>query len=341
MTKPTGIIVIDGPDGSGKSTLAQRLVEQYDAEYLHLTYRWPNNMFDYHTAAIHWAGKRSKDRLVVIDRWWMSELCYANAYRNGSKWPLMYRMLDRIALKYGCIYVYSLPENIRDHLNAYEGLKLTREEMYKDISPVVIEYHKLWDKVKTWPHVRRYDYQKHALQGCGENTVDAYAAALVADLQAWRAEQVDIALDPANYNLTGHISPAKYLLVGDKTNPRKRHGKWWPFHDYAASSLHLAQTLERLGVPEYECLYTNYNNSKAETDYLMRNFDLRMIVFGSAVFDPLVRDFGGGSKAWKILANPQNVVHPAYDLRFRHGKTLACDLGSAVLRSEAYGRFPT
>lgn len=25
MTKPTGIIIIDGPDGSGKSTLAQRL----------------------------------------------------------------------------------------------------------------------------------------------------------------------------------------------------------------------------------------------------------------------------------------------------------------------------
>lgn len=332
-SKPTGIIVIDGPDGSGKSTLAQKLVDMYDAHYMHLTYRWRGKMFDYHTAAIHHAGKLSQDRLVVIDRWWMSELCYADAYRGGSNWPLLGRVLSRIGLKYGCIYVYSLPVNIREHLDAFDVLKTQRDELFKDVSPVVIAYHKLWDKVKDWPNVIRYD--RFSLDGLA---IEDYCDRLVGAVNEFRGLQVQEALDPSNYNISGHLDTAKYLIVGDRTNPKKRHGNWWPFHAYSAGSLHLARTMERLGAQEHEFMYTNYNNSKKETDHLMRNYDLSLIALGSVVFDSLIKDFGGGSRAFKLLNHPQSVVHPAYDLRFRGGKTLACDLGAAILRVEAYGR---
>ena len=323
-----GIIVIDGSDGTGMTTLARDLVARTGAHYLHLTYRWPNKMFEYHTAAIHRAAKLAQTGLVIVDRWWMSELCYANAYRGGSRWPLMYRMLDRIALKHGLIYVVSFSENIREHLNAYEALKESRSEMYKDFAPVVVEYHKLWDKVKTWPHTIHYDYLKNDRAG--------FIDRLLAKLESWREAQDPMILDAGNYNVTGHISSANYLLVGDRVNPRKIVRPWWPFHDYADSSLHLAKSLERLGFQEHEFIYTNYMTSSKETRHLMHTYDLKLVALGHEVFNKVIDGFGGSGKAWKILKNPQQVVHPAFDRRFRRGATMVSELGEILHRLEAY-----
>ena len=66
-----GLIVIDGCDGTGKTTLAEAICKRYDGVYIHNTYRWPQKMPLYHTAALHRALKIARTKLVVIDRLWM------------------------------------------------------------------------------------------------------------------------------------------------------------------------------------------------------------------------------------------------------------------------------
>tara|TARA_R100000084_G_scaffold83769_1_gene39275 strand:+ start:382 stop:570 length:189 start_codon:yes stop_codon:yes gene_type:complete len=51
------IIVLDGPDAVGKTTLAKKIQERVpNTRYMHLTYRWKDKIFDYHTGAIHLAA---------------------------------------------------------------------------------------------------------------------------------------------------------------------------------------------------------------------------------------------------------------------------------------------
>ena len=77
------IIVLDGPDAVGKTTLANKIVEMYpNTKYLHLTYRFKDKIFDYHTAAIRLASKWAKTHNVIIDRWWPTEAWYATVYRG-------------------------------------------------------------------------------------------------------------------------------------------------------------------------------------------------------------------------------------------------------------------
>ena len=130
------IIILDGPDGTGKTTLAERMCTELNAEYLHLTYRWKERIFDYHTAAIRYAAR--KRRPIVIDRWWPSEAVYSKAFRGGSDWPLQGRMCDRVAKKFGVIYVYCLPDDVQSAVANHAELKQQREEMYEDIEAVAV-----------------------------------------------------------------------------------------------------------------------------------------------------------------------------------------------------------
>lgn len=284
-------------------------------------------MDQYHTAAVHYASRFLDKQPVVIDRLWMSELCYANAYRGGSNWPLMGRFLDRVILKHGGIYVYCLPENPRDHLCAYEALKATRPEMYNDILPVVIEYHKLWEKVKEWPHVHRYDWFKHTESG--ENSIQTFAAKIY-EAASHRCEvQWKPGLSFQQRNFCGHLDSAEFLLVGDRTNPKKRRGNWYPFVDYSGSSLHLTKILEKLNVPEHKLAWTNYNNDDGDVFHqLVTIYSLQVLFLGSTLFDQAAK------KLPKFKAMPNLLVinggrstyHPAYDLRWLNGKLLVEDL---------------
>lgn len=78
------IMVLDGPDCAGKSTLAEELVKLTGGHHLHLTYRWPTKMHLYHQAALNFCVDMAKKKPVILDRWWMSEIAYANVFRNGS-----------------------------------------------------------------------------------------------------------------------------------------------------------------------------------------------------------------------------------------------------------------
>lgn len=126
------IIVLEGPDGTGKTSLAMNLRDYLGAEYLHLTYRWPEKMQLYHYAAIRWAAHKAQHSPVIVDRWWVSEIVYAEAYRGGSKFMKHYFMLEHIANKIGVVYVMCLPEEHDRYLAHYNELKGKRAEMYDE-----------------------------------------------------------------------------------------------------------------------------------------------------------------------------------------------------------------
>jgi hypothetical protein len=316
-----GLIIIDGPDGSGKTTLAKEIVRRTGAHYIHLTYRHKLRMFTYHTAALHRATKLiAQGKLVVIDRLWMSELCYANAYRSGSAWPLMRRFMTRVINKHGAISVVSLPVNTRDHLHAYEQLKLTRQEMYNDILPVVMQYHAMWDRVKHDKTFVRYDYTK---DDCFSTD---FIDVLLAKVMARRMSQDPRILDPLNYNATGHIEDARFIVVGDQTNPRKRATDWWPFHDYAASSLYLTGMFEECNFDESQFIWTNARGTPEMARQLLGKYDLIPLCLGDRAYKHVAPSGGD----YLRFNKPLYFCHPAYDMRFNRGhSTLKSNMASA------------
>lgn len=161
------IIVLEGADCSGKTTLARKLVNISGGHYMHLTYRWPEKMFEYQLAAVHRAVKLSKTMPVIIDRLWVSEAIYAKVYRGGSPWPYTGRCLDRILKRYGVLYVGCIRK--RDaHLAHFDYEKKRRNEMYSDITAVVDEYIS-WSKKMDGA----FDYAQYDLDVDGVDLTEA------------------------------------------------------------------------------------------------------------------------------------------------------------------------
>lgn len=124
------IIVMEGPDGVGKTVLSMALKKKLDARYLHLTYRFKNMMSTYHTAAIKLAARSAQSSPAIIDRWWISEIIYAQVYRQGSKFIRDYFLLEHVANRLGVVYVLCLPKDRQTYVSHYNRLKGEREEMY-------------------------------------------------------------------------------------------------------------------------------------------------------------------------------------------------------------------
>lgn len=126
------IFIVEGPDGAGKTTLCETLKGLVGARYIHLTYRFKDKMHLYHGAAFNLAVRWSEKQPVIIDRWWPSEIVYADAYRGGSKFAKHYLLLDYMAQVAGTMYVVCLPEDRELYLNHFKRLQAEREEMYDE-----------------------------------------------------------------------------------------------------------------------------------------------------------------------------------------------------------------
>jgi DNA polymerase III delta prime subunit len=154
------IIVIEGPDGTGKTTLSDALREELGARYIHLTYRWKDKMHLYHLAALRTAAILAKTSPVVIDRWWPSEIAYADAYRGGSKYAKYFMRLDYAATQMGVFYVMCLPSDRERYLKHYNVLKGKRTEMYDEgMERVYDNFLEIWRwTFKYRPNAYRYDF---------------------------------------------------------------------------------------------------------------------------------------------------------------------------------------
>lgn len=126
------IFILEGPDGVGKTTLALELQKLTGGRYVHLTYRFRSKIDVYHTATLKLIDILSRKQPVILDRWWVSEIVYADAYRGGSKFIKSYFALEHAATVMGAIYVMCLPYDRARYLSFYYRLQETRTEMYSE-----------------------------------------------------------------------------------------------------------------------------------------------------------------------------------------------------------------
>ena len=333
------IIVLDGPDAVGKTTLANKIIEMYpNTKYLHLTYRFKDKIFDYHTAAIRLASKWAKTHNVIIDRWWPTEACYATVYRGSSDWPLQGRFHDRLALKFGAVYVMCLPDHTT--LKRFERMKQERDEMYESIDELCKVYSKLFHGdhshkdggnyidqliitggLKNVPH-----YFPYTIEAWGHN-MEYFIEGLMRNAERYREAQWPEALSPDEDNILGHRGLAKYMFVGEQVNPKYARSHW-PFFDYGNCSLYLTEALHQMFIPEHEIAYTNVLDKNG-------NDDLRFVQKG---FNEGLFIIAMGKKAQSKLKeyhmNPDcEINHPQWYKRF-NGKgpgKLVEDLKGAVI----------
>ena len=298
------IIVVDGPDGSGKTVLANRLVNDYGFTYRHLTYKFKDRMHLYHWAALEMCLKDAETGPVLLDRFWPSEAIYANVFRGGSKWPMMGRLLDRVALKHGITYVWCLPSDEDAYFKRFDKLKASGREMYDSMQGVYQGYIKMFGDLRSRLDMVHYDLDQHG------HDLDGYCQWLI-DL----TEQVGGGIpyfceDRWDRRFAGNPANPRFLLVGDESNSKFRRPVW-PFFEYGNSSLWITQALENVGISESELAWANaYRDGKLQDKFLCDVYE--------AVGKPTVVALGqNASLALTKVGIPYTPFkHPQWNRRF-------------------------
>jgi len=323
------IIVLDGPDAVGKTTIAKEFMRKFpNTKYIHNGYRWKDKIFDYHTAVMKLASKWAMTHNVIIDRWWPSEACYASVYRNTSAWPLQGRFHERLALKYGVIYLLCLPD--QNTLDRHTEMKKVRDEMYENIEALCDLYYKLYygdlnhkdkgnyiDKLILSGGVKDIPYYiPYTIERWGAH-LDTFLDLVMHVATEMRESQFQDALSPFEHNILGHSKFAKYMFVGDRVNPKYRD-IFWPFFEYGNSSLYFTEALNDLWIKERDYMWTNAYDKDGKIDLkyaeLAKERGINIIALGKNASNAL--------KQKKI--EPDEIMrHPSHYKRFNGSKNHA------------------
>jgi hypothetical protein len=296
------IIVIDGPDGVGKTTLAKELVAKLGGAYIHCGYRFTDKIDLYHSAALELA--LTHDQPVIMDRWWVSEVVYAKAFRGGTPWPWFQFMLDRAALKHGVTYVICQDEDKERYLKHFEKLKGYRDEMFDCMGEIHDLYEAWMGLYRYHPTSLCYDYHKP-----GPNAADLIAGWAYRNIAALP----QFARDAKDRRFAGNPY-AKTIMVGDSSNPKGRR-QVWPFFDYGYSSLWITRAISGIGVMEHDLGWLNINGQGGKLQW----HEDELGWFDDATFVAM------GANAQRALADlelpHEKVPHPQWYNRFQHNET--------------------
>ena len=303
------IIVLDGPDVIGKSTLAAALLRRYPgARMLHLTYRRKQNIPLYHLAALRW-GIRRQEPLAIIDRWWPSEYVYAAVYRGGSTFPYYWRLLDRVALKYGVCYCICHRFNRNIQMAAHMASSKIREEMYAPDDKI--------GELHDW-YTRLYGSHEHRADWVSYN-LDTEGGYVVEKARYLHATAVSLRCLQASYLLTDYVGSVTgdYLFIGDIPNNDARAVRW-PWFAFNGASLTMAKALDDVGIGEDRCMWANvHSHLVADQDHQRQLFAFMRQYKGKIV--------ALGRTADRFLRSIEHVTlpHPAYVKRFKGAEKMS------------------
>lgn len=330
-----GVIMLEGPDGCGKTTLARKLVEKYDAFYIHG--RVHKNIWKYHTAAARLASRKSQHQLVVVDRNWPSEAVYGPLFRDTMGYKLGERCLDRVFLKMATLHVMCLPENEDSIVRNFNRLKESRREEHPVVLDVARSYRSLWEGGQPDTKIyyadsisragglnTRHDWVRYDWSTQGHD-LDSFCRDLILQLGTIRSKQYQAALAHDCSNILGYMPSAEFIFVGEQLgNP---YGPTrWPFHAVAESPLFLNQHLQVIDWLEPQAMWTNMVDSEQHLPALLHQRpDLKVITLGAIP-----------RSLCKKLSIPVHAAlkHPQYERRFNRNGALGYeyweDLKSAV-----------
>ena len=135
-----GIIILEGPDGAGKSYFASILANKYNGIILHQKYKFKNKIDLYYMAVFKKALDISKNKLVILDRFHISEIIYGEVFRNGSKFPWILKYYKEIFNSLGAITILCIPKDIKQGEEWFKQVKAIRSEMYPNITKIIEKY---------------------------------------------------------------------------------------------------------------------------------------------------------------------------------------------------------
>lgn len=318
-----GIIVLDGTDMAGKTTLANALIKKYGGHYLHATYRFKDRIELYHLGLLRLAIKlhEADGKMVVMDRWWPSEMIYGDVYRNGNRvCNAGFRILHRLALRHGVSYVMCYRESREKLMEEYVKHHAQRNEMYaaddrvmqihdgfKELYESISNQRSRWHRYNLDTAIRNdqyFEFQLTAIAHCSEFYTNTKKAA-----------------DEVLPHSVG--SPyGDYVFVGERINSKHRvlNYPWIAFH---GASLNMAAALGELGVPEHRVFWTNAYLPNGEPNQQLVEYLKRSV--------PFKRVIAMGNVATKFCQSSgrcdYSMPHPAYLTRFRGLDSLTKTLG--------------
>lgn len=296
------LYILEGPDGGGKTTLLGRLTQW-------LTNRGRRVTVEHHgpylgEQQIGWRYFSSlKNCLVgrsdvVMDRSWLSEPVYGNAYRNGANRlrPGEVQQLERAGFTCGAIVIYCQPLR-QTTIDNWQKRKADNGEYVQDPSAMHRVIDEYLDQSQTWPFPTViYDYQTLTVEELFKQVEDA---------EAWTPT--------TPYPYAGSLQ-ARVGIVGDRAN----HPSFpLPFFSMLNNgcSMWLAESLAAEGVSERDLLWVNaYDTRGAPND------PTPFIANGLGTTERPLLALGANAIRWCDTHQLRYVEHkhPMFWKRFKH-----------------------
>lgn len=287
------LTIFEGPDGSGKSTAAQQYARLTNAKYVHFPAlpKVTKGLARMYVEAMLPALLGYQN--VVLDRCWLSEGPYGEAFREGQDrlGSGSRRMLERLAMRCGAVVVWCDPGYERV-CNTY--LSRRDEELLEHTGQLEIVYDLYQDRDTYLPYVT-HDYSIRDVKNQGFQE---------------EIEMLRMPCHDLSYNTAGNLD-AKTVIVGESFAERKEHDPWyqWPFASFShdGCSQWLAGQLDKISCSESELLWLNADMN------LELIYDLnpqQVIALGLSAQTSLY--------ALKIEAT--TVKHPQHHKRFHSGE---------------------
>lgn len=295
------VTIFEGPDGGGKTTLAQEYAQLTNARYVH---HGPYKQVD------DGLGRLFVESMlpallgyedVVLDRCWLSEPIYADAYRSGRDriTAPRARVLDRLALRCGAVVVKCLPpwDRVRDCFRGRKG-----EEYLDNEEQLIYVYGRYDDPFNPHLHQVEYDYTEHL------NSPLSLTATRLHELVKYQRDK-----SPTHRLAVASSGnwKAPVVLVGEGFAEQKNNDPLYqaPFGSLngAGCSLWLSNQLDAAGINEQGLLWVNADEVDRVPDFLGWHADKLFVTLGeqaSSVLD-------------KYGMSHKPMPHPQYWKRFK------------------------
>jgi hypothetical protein len=286
------VTIFEGPDGSGKTTTAKVYAQTTGARYVHCgpEPQVSRGLARLYAETMMPAVLGYQD--VVLDRCWLSEMPYGQAYREGRDRLTQAdrRMLERLAYRCGAAVVLCLPKWDVVKANFMSRKHL---EMLKDDTQLRRVYDLYKSQGTSLPLIP-FDYETHPMEMLHQ--------------QLAQARNPCHSLERASAgNWDGGV-----VLVGASFGDHKDQDPWyqWPFASFSdeGCSRWLTNQLDQAGLPEETLLWVNADQDLSFLHEL--KWSPKVVALGDEAQAALYRE--------KIEA--VTVKHPQYWKRFEAGK---------------------